>query len=149
MHVWFGACVQFFHVYMYAECSHSFRGLMRFGYTFTYFVSQISFCLYLFRNTLHEVLPLYFIVLYNIILLYYEVQYLTRKTVERDASTKLFRTYASKERMKMEQTICSICLEELTDTCVSTRSCAHLFHRPCIQRWMLYKDTCPYCRTLI
>lgn len=41
---------------------------------------------------------------------------------------------------------CSICLEPFTDTVTKT-PCGHMFHRECIQQWLLNtKKECPNCR---
>ncbi len=142
--------LQLFHFFFYPMCSRYLEGTMRVNYTITYFLSQISVSLSIFRNTLHEALPMYFTVSYNIILLYYEYKYATNKTKnETDAFNRIFREWSETERKKMDQTVCSICLDELTPNSVSTRSCTHLFHRACIERWIMYKDTCPYCRSII
>ncbi|RKO93732.1 putative anaphase-promoting complex subunit, partial [Blyttiomyces helicus] len=41
-----------------------------------------------------------------------------------------------------------VCLESFEeDTLVRTLSCGHLFHRACIDRWLLQKiASCPLCR---
>lgn len=42
---------------------------------------------------------------------------------------------------------CAICLEEMAVAePVVKLNCTHLFHRPCIEPWLLRRTTCPTCR---
>lgn len=43
---------------------------------------------------------------------------------------------------------CSICLNEMkqTDKLRKMRDCEHIFHKDCIDNWLLIKSNCPYCR---
>ncbi|GMH30229.1 hypothetical protein Nepgr_032072 [Nepenthes gracilis] len=43
---------------------------------------------------------------------------------------------------------CAICIDEIDDggACVET-SCRHLFHLPCILRWLADNESCPLCRS--
>ena len=43
---------------------------------------------------------------------------------------------------------CSICLNEMkqTDKLRKMRDCKHIFHKDCIDKWLLIKNNCPYCR---
>lgn len=43
---------------------------------------------------------------------------------------------------------CSICLNEMkqTDKLRLMRNCEHIFHKDCIDNWLLIKSNCPYCR---
>lgn len=43
---------------------------------------------------------------------------------------------------------CSICLNEMkqTDKLRKMRNCEHIFHKDCIDNWLLIKSNCPYCR---
>ena len=43
---------------------------------------------------------------------------------------------------------CIICQETYEiDDIVVTLDCGHIFHRPCISKWIGIKESCPYCRT--
>ena len=43
---------------------------------------------------------------------------------------------------------CSICLRDISNN--SKRlDCNHLYHKLCIDRWLLRKDTCPICRSVV
>ena len=45
---------------------------------------------------------------------------------------------------------CSICMEELTDDSnIKVTTCMHVYHRHCLDRWLIKKNTCPECRTII
>jgi hypothetical protein len=45
---------------------------------------------------------------------------------------------------------CTICLNNfLKDEIITTLSCSHVFHSPCLKQWMLQKTTCPLCRSNI
>ena len=45
---------------------------------------------------------------------------------------------------------CIICLEYfLKDEFITTLSCSHVFHSPCLKEWILRKTTCPLCRSNI
>ena len=43
---------------------------------------------------------------------------------------------------------CSICLDEMNqiDKLRKMRDCEHIFHKDCIDNWLLIKSNCPYCR---
>ena len=48
----------------------------------------------------------------------------------------------------MELPSCSICLMDISNN--SKRlDCNHKFHKHCIDRWLLRKDTCPICRSVV
>jgi hypothetical protein len=48
------------------------------------------------------------------------------------------------ESLKEEYKSCSICLEKvIIDGCVT--KCFHLFHKTCIENWMLHSNICPNC----
>ena len=42
--------------------------------------------------------------------------------------------------------ICPICLDG-KDENLTTTHCGHIFHKPCLKRWMRIKPTCPVCRS--
>lgn len=42
---------------------------------------------------------------------------------------------------------CPICLDDFDDVNeIFTLKCNHVFHRDCINEWLLKRSTCPYCR---
>ncbi|KAE8702140.1 RING-H2 finger protein ATL74 [Hibiscus syriacus] len=45
-------------------------------------------------------------------------------------------------------TDCAICLEEFKDgdSCKALSKCKHLYHRSCIDQWLLQHRSCPLCR---
>lgn len=45
---------------------------------------------------------------------------------------------------------CIICLNNfLKDEIAITLSCSHIFHSPCLEKWISQSTTCPLCRTII
>lgn len=42
--------------------------------------------------------------------------------------------------------LCSICLDDLDDKELYELNCNHIFHRECIQRWLMTSTICPLCR---
>ena len=42
---------------------------------------------------------------------------------------------------------CCICLE--SNNLVTLKTCGHRFHYNCIQKWLIYKNTCPICRAIV
>ena len=46
---------------------------------------------------------------------------------------------------------CSICLDNYieTDAVIKIISCEHIFHKPCIERWLKNSNSCPQCRSQI
>lgn len=46
----------------------------------------------------------------------------------------------------MENNTCAICFEDIDDFNCKRISCNHLFHKECLDRWILYKRVCPMCR---
>jgi hypothetical protein len=40
---------------------------------------------------------------------------------------------------------CSICYENITNN-ASILECKHIYHRECIDKWLVDNSTCPYCR---
>ena len=49
---------------------------------------------------------------------------------------------------KLENNECSICLENFDETSIlySGLICKHKFHSDCLNKWLLYNNTCPHCR---
>uniref|UniRef100_A0A3B0MSV8 RING-type E3 ubiquitin transferase n=1 Tax=Theileria annulata TaxID=5874 RepID=A0A3B0MSV8_THEAN len=49
-----------------------------------------------------------------------------------------------------EDKLCSVCYEIMlkNENIISLR-CGHIFHEECVNRWLIDKNSCPYCRTLI
>lgn len=45
-----------------------------------------------------------------------------------------------------EDTVCPICMEDLTDKNKTTTACGHVFHSSCIFKNMMLRTTCPMCR---
>ena len=47
------------------------------------------------------------------------------------------------------ENICSICRDSLfsVNTDVSVIQCGHLFHKTCLENWMITSPTCPNCKT--
>ena len=41
---------------------------------------------------------------------------------------------------------CSICLKIIQENEKYKTQCNHIFHRDCINRWLMIKQKCPYCR---
>lgn len=41
---------------------------------------------------------------------------------------------------------CSICLKIIQENKKYKTQCNHVFHRDCINRWLMIKQNCPYCR---
>lgn len=79
-----------------------------------------------------------------------EVEPVIMVEVKEDASTKDIST------MKIDVTICkdddcSICLQpfKVKESLFITKECKHSFHFECFKQWMLNKDQCPLCRTVI
>ena len=44
-----------------------------------------------------------------------------------------------------QQEECSICYEENVKECVVLR-CKHVYHKECIDKWLVNNTTCPQCR---
>ena len=50
------------------------------------------------------------------------------------------------EEIDTENEICTICSEKMTTQNIKLR-CGHIFHKKCIQQWLLnYSNCCPYCK---
>lgn len=47
------------------------------------------------------------------------------------------------------QTECTICLSALSNEQTRQTTCGHMFHKNCIERWMLYSTMCPVCRHIV
>ncbi|CAL1401876.1 unnamed protein product [Linum trigynum] len=47
-----------------------------------------------------------------------------------------------------EEEECAVCLEGMKegDECGVVKRCEHMYHKPCIDRWLLHSDRCPLCR---
>ncbi|AGO82356.2 Ring finger protein [Pandoravirus dulcis] len=45
---------------------------------------------------------------------------------------------------------CAVCLDDFSDgDCVRALPCAHTYHAPCIDRWLVDHDACPCCRAAV
>ncbi|EAS03055.1 tetratricopeptide repeat protein (macronuclear) [Tetrahymena thermophila SB210] len=52
--------------------------------------------------------------------------------------------------LSQEQTICSICLEDIQkNKRVRQLNCGHIFHIKCIAQWLSLNCKCPYCRDIL
>jgi len=54
------------------------------------------------------------------------------------------------ERVEDTKEECCICRESLAEgVVVKPRTCTHMFHQPCLQRWFESSPWCPVCRTFL
>ncbi|CAN6217483.1 unnamed protein product [Urochloa humidicola] len=46
---------------------------------------------------------------------------------------------------------CAICVTayESGEACSVLPGCAHMFHKPCVAKWLRKKNTCPLCRAMV
>lgn len=45
---------------------------------------------------------------------------------------------------------CSICFNRLfLNNVIFMKNCEHVFHKSCLDRWLIYEPICPNCRTTI
>jgi hypothetical protein len=51
----------------------------------------------------------------------------------------------------MNDDICSICIDKLVKLVddIKTTDCNHKFHKVCLDTWLNYNNSCPYCRNKI
>ena len=77
--------------------------------------------------------------------------------IVRDLMLKARANYVLKERIAImstkleplaEVSTCSICYEDSPagTTVLVLLNCRHSFHLECVYRWLMNKDSCPYCR---
>lgn len=52
---------------------------------------------------------------------------------------------ATEEHINLQDTVCSICQEQL-ESGTRIRSCGHCFHTDCIGQWFTMNTRCPMCR---
>jgi len=54
-----------------------------------------------------------------------------------------------KQSMKENNSQCSVCLcdFEIDEEVIQLPNCKHIFHPPCVLRWLELHDSCPICRT--
>ena len=52
-------------------------------------------------------------------------------------------------QMRINDITCSICLDDFKrgDGVCHSSNCIHIFHHGCAEKWLLYHDECPCCRT--
>lgn len=55
---------------------------------------------------------------------------------------------ATNEKLESYNDVCSICYADLDNACVVT-ACHHIFHPPCLRKWLYVQDKCPLCQTSI
>lgn len=46
-----------------------------------------------------------------------------------------------------ENNNCPICWVDLNEDELKTLPCEHTFHKACIETWVTFQESCPYCRT--
>uniref|UniRef100_A0A2P2I1E5 RING finger protein 145-like n=1 Tax=Hirondellea gigas TaxID=1518452 RepID=A0A2P2I1E5_9CRUS len=54
---------------------------------------------------------------------------------------------ATPKQLEEFNDVCSICFSEMDSACITT--CHHLFHSPCLRKWLYVQDKCPLCQTVI
>ncbi|XP_045598876.1 RING finger protein 145 [Procambarus clarkii] len=54
---------------------------------------------------------------------------------------------ASQEQLQAHNDVCAICYAEMTSA--RTTHCNHLFHGPCLRKWLYVQDKCPMCHAPI
>ena len=66
-----------------------------------------------------------------------------KKTITKNLVNNLFPSYICKE-----EECCSICMENLKDKIVRKMSCKHVYHKVCLDKWLIRykKANCPTCR---
>ncbi|GMR54582.1 hypothetical protein PMAYCL1PPCAC_24777 [Pristionchus mayeri] len=69
---------------------------------------------------------------------------LFRKRSEAQANLERL-AVASDEQIRVNADVCAICLQDLTEGQVRVTPCSHLFHSPCLKKWLSVKQVCPLC----
>lgn len=54
---------------------------------------------------------------------------------------------ASQEQLEAHNDVCAICYAEMTSARIT--HCNHLFHGPCLRKWLYVQDKCPMCHAPI
>ncbi|GMT30987.1 hypothetical protein PFISCL1PPCAC_22284 [Pristionchus fissidentatus] len=54
---------------------------------------------------------------------------------------------ASDEQIRVNADVCAICLQDMTEGQIRVTPCCHLFHSPCLKKWLSVKQVCPLCYT--
>lgn len=54
---------------------------------------------------------------------------------------------ATEQQLQDYNDVCSICFSDMASACVT--SCNHLFHAPCLRKWLYVQDKCPLCQSSI
>ncbi|KAJ1387007.1 Zinc finger, RING-type [Sesbania bispinosa] len=62
------------------------------------------------------------------------------------ASKKAIQMSLKKSKVTKENECCTICMEEFEVDGTVTMPCNHMFHQPCIVRWLETSHVCPLCR---
>jgi len=65
----------------------------------------------------------------------------------RAAEHDLRRVQQELDRDEFDQTMCPICLDQLSPNEASVLDCRHRFHRRCVEPWLAEHVTCPLCRS--
>jgi hypothetical protein len=79
--------------------------------------------------------------------------YDTAETVAQEDQQDLEEAYCGYIETESAENECSICMEQfVANDIVSwspTTTCNHVWHQQCIAEWLLFHDTCPYCRVTV
>ena len=50
-------------------------------------------------------------------------------------------------KRKQSSFVCSICMEDVSDSYEQNSNCSHFYHKSCIFKWLKKNSTCPQCRS--
>ncbi|KAL3535143.1 hypothetical protein ACH5RR_003604 [Cinchona calisaya] len=86
-----------------------------------------------------------------------EMDFRTRRPLTRDEPrgfVEILPIEIGKRWEEFDKTVetCGICQDgfvDVDDKQICTTSCFHVFHRHCISRWLVYKNSCPTCRLVL
>ena len=70
---------------------------------------------------------------------------------QQPASSSVRKSVVDTTLLEITEDECSICCEPLSNQkpLVLVRDCKHVFHKPCLARWVQREDICPLCRSRI